>query len=160
MDWALPLAIERSRLWNWRPRFLINVFGYGSGIRACYWTFAIAIGRFWLFIGSSETQHSQNCVFGILKIWNLTIWKRRPPKNDRELSGQKSFDFRGVLAGEKNLGFLMPDAWCLMVHGPLLKAYGSAGLALVPVGPPGLDPGGSDATSGPRAGPAPFGHVP
>ena len=32
---------------------------------------------------------------------NLKFLKRRAPKNDRHLSGQKCFNFRGVLIGDK-----------------------------------------------------------
>ena len=38
------------------------------------------------------------------KIWksqNLKVWKRRAPKNNRYLSGQKCCNFRGVLTGDK-----------------------------------------------------------
>ena len=37
----------------------------------------------------------------IHKSGNLKIRKRRAPKNDRDLSGQKCFNFRGVLIGGK-----------------------------------------------------------
>ena len=32
---------------------------------------------------------------------NLKDWKRRAPENDRDLSSQKCFNFRGVLIGDK-----------------------------------------------------------
>ena len=38
------------------------------------------------------------------EIWkseNLKVWKRRAPKNNRDLSSQKCFNFRGVLIGDK-----------------------------------------------------------
>ena len=35
----------------------------------------------------------------------LRIWKRRAPENDRDLSDQMFFNFRGVLIGDK------ADAW-------------------------------------------------
>ena len=37
----------------------------------------------------------------------LKIWKKRAPQNDRDLSGQKCLNFRGVLIGDKT------DAWIL-----------------------------------------------
>ena len=35
------------------------------------------------------------------KFESLKIWKRRAPKNNRYLSGQKCFNYRGVLTGDK-----------------------------------------------------------
>ena len=32
---------------------------------------------------------------------HLKDWKRRAPENDRDLSSQKCFNFRGVLIGDK-----------------------------------------------------------
>ena len=37
----------------------------------------------------------------IWKSGNLKSWKRRAPKNNRDLSSQKCFNFRGVLIGDK-----------------------------------------------------------
>ena len=90
------------------PDCLLGVPDCLLGVPDCYWAFSamdwafpIAIGRSRLYIGRSETQHFQNFRPGDLKTWNLEIWKRRASKNDRDLSGQKCFNFRGVLIGDK-----------------------------------------------------------
>ena len=47
---------------------------------------------------------SSNRKSGNLDIWksdNIKVWKRRTPKNNRDLSSQKCFNFRGVLIGDK-----------------------------------------------------------
>jgi len=86
----------------------LGVLGYGLGVPDCYWAFSamdwalpIAIGRSRLYIGRSETQHFKISDLEIWKLGNLKSWKRRAPKNDRELSGQKCFNCRGVLIGDK-----------------------------------------------------------
>ena len=59
---------------------------------------------FILFSSIFQNQVSQT-YFKNSNIWkseNLKVWKRRAPENDRDLSSQKCFNFRGVLIGEKN----------------------------------------------------------
>ena len=72
-------------------------------------TVRIDTNRFWTGL---ITPKLPNSTFSKWEIWeseNLNIWKRRPPKKNQYLSGQKCFNFRGVLIGDKT------DAWCLML---------------------------------------------
>ena len=64
-------------------------------------TVRIDTNRFWTGL---IIPNLPNSTFSKLKTWkseNLKIWKRRAPKNNRYLSGQKCFNFRGVLIGDK-----------------------------------------------------------
>ena len=56
-----------------------------------------------LFLRSFKTRLFKLILFKS-KIWksgNLKVWKRRVPTNNRDLSSQKCFNFRGVLIGDK-----------------------------------------------------------
>ena len=56
----------------------------------------------------------------------LKIWKKRAPQNDRDLSGQKFLNFRGVLIGDKT------DAWIFYAskhQAASIKKLGSKTLA-------------------------------
>ena len=65
--------------------------------------------------------------FFLSNIWtsgNLKVWKRRAPENNRDLSSQKCFNFRGVLIGDKT--DCKTDAWEL---GFLLGNFGTGTFA-------------------------------
>ena len=56
------------------------------------------------FLRYFKTRFVQTYLFKS-KIWkagNLKVWTKRAPKNNRDLSSQKCFNFRGVLIGDKN----------------------------------------------------------
>ena len=84
------------------------------------------------------------------EIWkneNIKVWKRRAPKQNRDLSSQKCFNFRGVLIGDKTdwekilgnwefrLGTLAPESqpWgtgLLRLGEPLGGSWGNPGARL------------------------------
>ena len=85
---------------NWNFNVLemaLKIFRFVQGL---------PITPLFLFLRYFKTRFRKLSSFCLSKIWKseiLKVWKRRAPKNNRDLSSQKCFNFCAVLISENRL---------------------------------------------------------
>ena len=94
------LDIRKSTFQHLTVHWNLNVLE--MALKTLHLVQGLPMTPFFLFSSIFQNQISQAYLFfKIDKSGNLRVWKRRAPKNDRDLSNQKCFNFRGVLIGDK-----------------------------------------------------------